>query len=153
MSTIVQEISTALETTIESVVTDLVKLDFIIDAQKQFDNSRSLTNRYGVWPQGIVNTENITKAYVVDHEYRVQLLREYANRDGTDSNQRTTTYDLYDDLDTIIKELHLGRAGCPGLILNIEFASASPVQFIDESDIVLLDAFFTVKYTRNMTWV
>jgi len=152
MSVIVTDIAAAIETTIETVLPALTKLDFVIDPNKQFNNDRDGGNRYGVWPGGIVNSEILTKVYVVDQEFRVQLLREYANRDGSDLSQRTVVYDLYDDLDTIMKELHQGRAGCPGAILNIQFASASPPIFFEESDVALLDAFFTVKYTRNMTW-
>lgn len=151
MSTIVEDIVEALQTQIEYVEPDLSRLDFVIDAQKQYQNLRSQANRYGVFPLDATVDQVVTNYYVVDHDFRVQLLREYANR-GDDSNQRAVTYALYDDMDTIIRQVHQSRLACPDIIKNVLLSSISEPEFFEDSNVALLEAIFVIKYNKSTTW-
>jgi hypothetical protein len=151
MTDVVKSVVEALESEIKAAVTDLKKLDYVIDPERQFQNSRANKNRFGVFPTGMAAESPISQYYVVNQDFRIQLLREYVNRDASDKSQRDVTYSLYDNLSTIIKRLHKTKANCPGIILDVRFTDAAEVEFLESSDVAILEATFLVKYHEALS--
>lgn len=147
MSNLVEQIANSMETQIASVVgSEYAELDYKFDVSKNdFFNNKQ---RFGVIPQGASTGLSITKVYTLDHSFEVILTHDYINKDKTDADQRRVTYELFDKLDEIFKQLYRSKAGLTNIVLNIGELTVSEPEFLDEESLAILRAQLLVTY-RN----
>lgn len=147
MSNLVEQIANAMESEISGVIgAGYAELDYKYDVTKNdFFNNKQ---RYGVIPQGASTALSITKVYTLDHSFEVILTHDYINKDKTDSDQRRVTYELFDKLDDIFRQLYRSKAGLPNIVLNIPEITIAEPEFFEDESLVVLRAQLLVTY-RN----
>lgn len=116
MSTIVQDITTGIETRIAAVWTGSAILDYVLDVSKNnFDNAN---DRYGVRPLEAVTVAGVTRYYTLEQNFEIILTKEFINDHG-DSKQREVSYVLYDKMDDVFKDLFQTKIGLSSTVLNV----------------------------------
>ncbi len=147
MSNLVEQIADSMESQIALVIDGAyAELDYKFDVSKNdFFNNKQ---RYGVIPQGGATALSITKVYTVDQSFEVILTHDYINVNKTDEDQRRVTYELFDQLDEILKQLFRSKAGLPNVILNIGEFTISDVEFKEEESLAVVRCQLLVTY-RN----
>lgn len=148
MSNLVKQINDAIETRIAAVLTGETELEYKLDIAK--NNFRNSAERYACIPLDAETTEGINLHYTLNHTFQVILTKGYVNRHD-DSPQRTATFDLYTDMDTVIKDLVLSKAGLPGIIIVIQGLTLSEPEYLTEDNVAVLRANFIVKYRGQVT--
>ena len=134
-----------METEVESLLPDYSKLDYFYDLSR---NSNTQDQRYSVVPQDSSFSDgNTACSYMLDHAFRVTLMRNFYNSDG-DESQRAVVGLLYEDMDAIAHSLIWQKLG-KNYIIKISFNGTEAPEEFDENDVAILTGTFIIKYRRQ----
>ena len=111
--------------------------------KNNFKNSKRI---FSVIPQGVLDTDTVTRSVTYDQDFKIQISDSYINKAANDSIQQQTTIDLMQQAIDVYRDLVDEKCGLPGVCLNVtDLDIDDPIQDI-ESKIVIIDMEFTVKY-------
>lgn len=111
--------------------------------KNNFKNSKRI---FSVLPQGILDTDTVTRSVTYDQDFKIQVSDSYINKAANDSIQQQTTIDILQFATDIYRDLVDTKCGLPGICLNVtDLDIDDPIHDI-ESKIVIIDMEFTVKY-------
>jgi len=149
MSNLVTQIIDGMETQIASTLgASYGKLDYVFSVED--NNFRGNALRYGVIPQGASDTEGVVRAVTLDHEFQVILTDNYINQPNTDSSQMIKLKTMYDKMDDLSNALYNSKVGLPSIVLLAIQTGYDEPEFIEEDNIVVLRATYSIKYRRNL---
>jgi len=150
MSNLVEQINDSLTSEIATALgATYSELDFIWDVSKNRFNQNE--KRYGVRPMAMESTNQINKKYSVDQGFEVIVTTDYYNRED-DESQRAAVFEVYDQMDIIIKNIHKKKAGLPSLVFNTMPFSVDEIEFLEDdgSTVAVLRAQFIINYRADL---
>lgn len=142
----VSTILTQLASQIGSLLPDYTELDYVYDNEK--NTFRTGERRYGVGVEDGSSVEGTVKSITIDQTFFVKIVDCTANR-SSDTSERIAISSLYDDFETIQKNIFQKKIGIPSVVLVVsEVDMESPEKVGDNT--IMLKGNFTVKH-RNQT--
>ena len=150
MSNLVEQIRGAVATVVTNTLSaDYNELPFQFDVE--VNDNRRLAKAWGLIPlAGPGNEETPLRTYTIDQVFEL-ILTDTNPRKTDDSDKFTAVYNLYDQIDSVLKALLLTRAGLPTIILNIDLPSYSEPEFLSEDNFIVLRCQFVVKYRSDIS--
>ena len=147
---IVQEIQTAIKPIIESV-TGFTQLDYEYDIDLNSD--RGYTEKYGFIPQDAIFAEGRAMgASTINHTFQLILVNDFNNQDD-DTAQNTTLMGMYEDAQSLLKDLQKSRLTLPtptNRVLLISGLSFDEPEFSGDNSTIALRLNFNIQYSyRN----
>lgn len=141
----IQDLTTSIKTQTLAVLGSTFKeAPYGIDLLK--NNFKNATRIFSVLPQGILDTDTVTRSITYDQDFKIQISDSYINKAANDSIQQTTTITLLQIAIDIYRDLVDTKCGLAGVCLNVtDLDIDDPIHDL-ESKIVIIDMEFTVKY-------
>lgn len=147
MSNLVSQIIDAMETRVETA-TSFSKLRYVYNIER--NDYKGNQDRYAVTPGDAPFSSGIVNNYTVDQSFIVSLTTGYRNSAKDDLDLQASVDSLYSEMDEVIKDLHLNKAGLPGIVLSINLDSIDAPEILEEHKVVVLRADFVVKYRNSV---
>lgn len=148
MSTLVSTLVTSITSACTSVLPVTYKaLEYTYDITKNTFNQSN--KRYGVIPLSATEiTTGVTKAYTVDHRFRVILTDGWDTSMKTDADRQSKVITLQDAAHDIYKEVYQTRNGsttlwCGNLTL-------SEPEFLDDNRVIVISLEFDLRYRNEL---
>jgi len=151
---IVREIRDEVRSQLSTLLPSTFKeLDYSISPAK--NNFRGNSERFGVTPQGAVEVPGTTTFVTMDQEFTIVLTNGFtANRDN-DTVQLDQGLDLYEQMDSIQRQLIKVKAGGANIllstILQVSDFSISDPEYLEVEKVVILEATMLVRYRKSIT--
>lgn len=123
------------------------RLEYIYDVSKNSFTNNS--KRYGVEVMSASSAATVTRAFTLDHIFKVIVTDNYFNKEESDLDQRKVIFALYDKIDEITKRIYAKKIGLPSIVLFVSLDNIEEPEFIDEDNVAVLKAIYTIKY-RNL---
>ena len=133
MSTIVKDITEAIEARLVIVLTTSKPLDYTINIGKNDFNNNE--NRFGVNPLEAVPGLSITKAYTLAQNFEIVLTTGFIN-DHDEKKQRAVTFTLYERMHNMFADLFQSKLGLAGTVLNVNEPSLSDMEYLKSTAIL-----------------
>lgn len=139
----VTDILGAIETRVQAVLPNTYsRLRYTYDLEK--NEFRDIEDGYAI---GVASGETVTginRAATFDQTFFVIITDRYINR-GTDAKEREILKDIYDNLETVYKDIFQSKAGLGNIILVVQdIGFEEPEKLSDGTLSVRMN--FTVKY-------
>jgi hypothetical protein len=142
----VSTILTQLASEVGALLSDYSELDYVYDVEK--NTFRTGQRRYGIGVEGGLSVDGTIKSITIDQTFFIKLTDCTANR-SSDSSERVAISSLYDDFETIQKNIFQKKLGIPSVVLVVsELDMESPEKVGDNT--IMLKGNFIIKH-RNQT--
>lgn len=149
MSDIVKQINDAFESTIATVLPSTYnELSYKLDVSK--NSFLGNDKRYGVVPRQALPTDTIIKHYTMEHSFDVLLTHGFKNITKDDGDQRLKTFELYTQMDEILKIAISSKLGLTSIITNIRDALIEEPLYLPGEDVVVLRATLIIQYRQAL---
>lgn len=140
----VSTILTQLATEVGTLLPSYNELHYVYDIEK--NSFRSGERRWGVGVEGGSTVDGTNKAVTMDHVFFIKLTDSFANR-SSDSNERQAISDLYDDFESIQRDIFQKKLGIPSVVLVSSVIEMEEPEKVGDNTI-MLKGNFTIKH-RN----
>ena len=144
MSSVVENITTAIENRIASLLPTWKELSYKLDISL---NPKIGGYAYGVVPRQGSTVPGVNGRYTVDQEYELILVGEYFGPKRTDDKQRAVNFELFKRLHEIYNSLKKSR---PNIVLNVSEMNFSDPEDLEENNLMVLRANLLIKYQENI---
>lgn len=147
----ITDISNSMESIIETALSaqKFIKLDYRYLIDKN-DNRQGQT-AFAVRSMTGFRSDGVLRSATIDQDFEIILTDTYEPNGDDDLSQHDTLLSLADNMvDIIVKELHLKKGGIPAQILLIDLVEIKEPEFLEESNLAILRATFTIKYRKQI---
>ena len=146
---IVQDILTALDTKVSSLLPTYKKAKFTFDLAQ--NNRVSAKKIYGIRVDSGKSVTGITMSATFDQDFQVILSDIYQPKNDTDNNIADIINQLHSDTEIIYRDLYQKRLDLTSAqVLLVQLVDLSPPEIDTDNNSVSLIATFTVKYRSNL---
>lgn len=143
----VQNIVSALKTTIQGVATGYSELAYAKDISKNtFKDSQK---KFGVIPKEANETNGTLGFLTFEQSFEIILTNGFINKPMTDSEEQTKSIELQDLAQSIYKQIGNTKAGLPGTVIMVSDLRLEPSETSDQK-IVIQRGTFNIKYKLNL---
>ena len=148
MSNLSGQIIAAIGTTVESAVTSIARLNYVVEVDKNDFEAQDL--RYGVRSLGAESDDGPLRQLILNHDYEIILTEGYYNVDPDDIAQMATVDTLHDRMDEIAKQMENTKLGLSSIVHQSQLISMNEPEFLSDEKVTILRATFTIQYRSNL---
>ena len=147
MTSATTDVLTAIETRVNAVLPDYSRLRYSYDIEK--NDKRSSDDGYAIGAGASLSTEGTFRTITLDQEFFVTLTKDFGGR-SNDSAERTALKSIYDDLETLYRDLFQSKLGIPATVYLVsDLALDEPVKI--GQNVISVNITFTVKTRKSTT--
>lgn len=147
MSNPVGAILTALKTEVSTLLGASYKeLKYVYNLED--NDKRAMQKAYGVGVRSGNTVSGVVKAATVDQVFFVTICDHINNR-SNDESQRTVISNLYEQIDTLTKNIFQKKVNAPTVVLSVQDFALNEPEVIDKNSLAITVE-YTIKY-RSQT--
>ena len=139
------DILNAIESRINAVLSSYKRLKYSYDVEK--NNKRASDDAYGVGAGAGSSVEGTFQSITMDQEFFVILTKDFGGR-SDDNAERTALKAIYDDMETLYRDLFQSKLGIPSVVYLVsELSLDEPEKIAD--NVISVRMSFTVKHRKS----
>lgn len=135
----------AIETRVQAVLPSYTRLKYSYELEK--NNKRGSSDAYGIGAGAGSSSAGTNRTITLDQEFFVVLSKDFGGR-SDDAAERTSLKAIYDDLETLYRDLFQSKLGIPSTVYLVsELSLDEPEQLGD--NVISVRMNFTVKHRKT----
>ena len=139
------EILNAIESRVNAVLPSYKRLKYSYDVEK--NNKRASDDAYGIGAGAGSSVEGTFRTITMDQEFFVILTKDFGGR-SDDNAERTALKAIYDDMETLYRDLFQSKIGIPSVVYLVsELSLDEPEKIAD--NVISVRMSFTVKHRKS----
>jgi len=139
------EILNAIESRVNAVLPSYKRLKYSYDLEK--NNKRASDDAYGIGAGAGSSVEGTFRTITMDQEFFVILTKDFGGR-SDDNAERTALKAIYDDMETLYRDLFQSKIGIPSVVYLVsELSLDEPEKIAD--NVISVRMSFTVKHRKS----
>lgn len=139
------EILNAIESRVNAVLPSYKRLKYSYDVEK--NNKRASDDAYGIGAGAGSSVEGTFQSITMDQEFFVILTKDFGGRND-DNAERTALKAIYDDMETLYRDLFQSKIGIPSVVYLVsELSLDEPEKIAD--NVISVRMSFTVKHRKS----
>lgn len=140
------DILNAIESRVNAVLPSYKRLKYSYDLEK--NNKRASDDAYGIGAGAGSSVEGTFRTITMDQEFFVILTKDFGGRND-DNAERTALKAIYDDMETLYRDLFQSKLGIPAVVYLVsELSLDEPEKIADNVMSVRMN--FTVKHRKTI---
>jgi len=140
------DILNAIESRINAVLPSYKRLKYSYDLEK--NNKRASDDAYGIGAGASSSVEGTFRTITMDQEFFVILTKDFGGRND-DNAERTALKAIYDDMETLYRDLFQSKLGIPAVVYLVsELSLDEPEKIAD--NVISIRMNFTVKHRKTI---
>lgn len=140
------DILNAIESRVNVVLPSYKRLKYSYDLEK--NNKRTSDDAYGIGAGAGSSVEGTFRTITMDQEFFVILTKDFGGR-SDDNAERTALKAIYDDMETLYRDLFQSKLGIPAVVYLVsELSLDEPEKIADNVMSVRMN--FTVKHRKTI---
>lgn len=139
------DILNAIESRVNVVLPSYKRLKYSYDVEK--NNKRASDDAYGIGAGAGSSVEGTFRTITMDQEFFVILTKDFGGR-SDDNAERTALKAIYDDMETLYRDLFQSKIGIPSVVYLVsELSLDEPEKIAD--NVISVRMSFTVKHRKS----
>jgi len=139
------DILNAIESRVNAVLPSYKRLKYSYDLEK--NNKRASDDAYGIGAGAGSSVEGTFRTITMDQEFFVILTKDFGGR-SDDNAERTALKAIYDDMETLYRDLFQSKIGIPSVVYLVsELSLDEPEKIAD--NVISVRMSFTVKHRKS----
>jgi len=139
------DILNAIESRVNAVLSSYKRLKYSYDVEK--NNKRASDDAYGIGAGAGSSVEGTFRTITMDQEFFVILTKDFGGR-SDDNAERTALKAIYDDMETLYRDLFQSKIGIPSVVYLVsELSLDEPEKIAD--NVISVRMSFTVKHRKS----
>ena len=139
------DILNAIESRVNAVLPSYKRLKYSYDLEK--NNKRASDDAYGIGAGASSSVEGTFRTITMDQEFFVILTKDFGGRND-DNAERTALKAIYDDMETLYRDLFQSKLGIPAVVYLVsELSLDEPEKIAD--NVISVRMSFTVKHRKS----
>ena len=139
------DILNAIESRVNAVLPSYKRLKYSYDLEK--NNKRVSDDAYGIGAGAGSSVEGTFRTITMDQEFFVILTKDFGGR-SDDNAERTALKAIYDDMETLYRDLFQSKIGIPSVVYLVsELSLDEPEKIAD--NVISVRMSFTVKHRKS----
>lgn len=139
------DILNAIESRVNAVLPSYKRLKYSYDLEK--NNKRASDDAYGIGAGAGLSVEGTFRTITMDQEFFVILTKDFGGR-SDDNAERTALKAIYDDMETLYRDLFQSKIGIPSVVYLVsELSLDEPEKIAD--NVISVRMSFTVKHRKS----
>jgi hypothetical protein len=139
------DILNAIESRVNVVLPSYKRLKYSYDVEK--NNKRASDDAYGIGAGAGSSVEGTFRTITMDQEFFVILTKDFGGR-SDDNAERTALKAIYDDMETLYRDLFQSKLGIPSVVYLVsELSLDEPEKIAD--NVISVRMGFTVKHRKS----
>lgn len=139
------DILNAIESRVNTVLSSYKRLKYSYDIEK--NNKRASDDAYGIGAGAGSSVEGTFQSITMDQEFFVILTKDFGGR-SDDNAERTALKAIYDDMETLYRDLFQSKLGIPSVVYLVsELSLDEPEKIAD--NVISVRMSFTVKHRKS----
>lgn len=139
------DILNAIESRVNAVLPSYKRLKYSYDVEK--NNKRASDDAYGIGAGAGSSVEGTFRTITMDQEFFVILTKDFGGR-SDDNAERTALKAIYDDMETLYRDLFQSKLGIPSVVYLVsELSLDEPEKIAD--NVISVRMSFTVKHRKS----
>ena len=139
------DILNAIESRVNAVLSSYKRLKYSYDVEK--NNKRASDDAYGIGAGAGSSVEGTFRTITMDQEFFVILTKDFGGR-SDDNAERTALKAIYDDMETLYRDLFQSKIGIPSVVYLVsELSLDEPEKIAD--NVISIRMSFTVKHRKS----
>jgi hypothetical protein len=139
------DILNAIESRVNAVLPAYKRLKYSYDVEK--NNKRASDDAYGIGAGAGSSVEGTFRTITMDQEFFVILTKDFGGR-SDDNAERTALKAIYDDMETLYRDLFQSKIGIPSVVYLVsELSLDEPEKIAD--NVISVRMSFTVKHRKS----
>lgn len=139
------DILNAIESRVNVVLPSYKRLKYSYDVEK--NNKRASDDAYGIGAGAGSSVEGTFRTITMDQEFFVILTKDFGGR-SDDNAERTALKAIYDDMETLYRDLFQSKLGIPSVVYLVsELSLDEPEKIAD--NVISVRMSFTVKHRKS----
>lgn len=139
------DILNAIESRVNAVLPSYKRLKYSYDVEK--NNKRASDDAYGIGAGAGSSVEGTFRTITMDQEFFVILTKDFGGR-SDDNAERTALKAIYDDMETLYRDLFQSKLGIPSVVYLVsELSLDEPEKIAD--NVISVRMGFTVKHRKS----
>jgi|GEM_PF-6841454 hypothetical protein len=140
------DILNAIESRVNAVLPSYKRLKYSYDLEK--NNKRASDDAYGIGAGASSSVEGTFRTITMDQEFFVILTKDFGGRND-DNAERTALKAIYDDMETLYRDLFQSKLGIPAVVYLVsELSLDEPEKIAD--NVISIRMNFTVKHRKTI---
>ena len=139
------DILNAIESRVNAVLSSYKRLKYSYDVEK--NNKRASDDAYGIGAGAGSSVEGTFRTITMDQEFFVILTKDFGGR-SDDNAERTALKAIYDDMETLYRDLFQSKIGIPSVVYLVsELSLDEPEKIAD--NVISVRMSFNVKHRKS----
>ena len=139
------DILNSIESRVNAVLPSYKRLKYSYDVEK--NNKRASDDAYGIGAGAGSSVEGTFRTITMDQEFFVILTKDFGGR-SDDNAERTALKAIYDDMETLYRDLFQSKIGIPSVVYLVsELSLDEPEKIAD--NVISVRMSFNVKHRKS----